>query len=146
RPDDEERPAYDLALGDGAAARVIRVVARVLGVAAVVAHDPHVPGRDDVAELDRRGPLAGVHVLALVQRHAVDGDPALGITAGHTVPGQADHPFDVVGLVGVQAEPGQHVVEDPHHRVAGRRRRVRTPRVLPAEHDDVAAGHAAEVI
>src|SRR5690349_11427438 len=53
RPDDQERPARDLALRDRAAARVIRVVARVLGVAAMVSHDPQVTGRDDVVELDR---------------------------------------------------------------------------------------------
>src|SRR5690348_12665826 len=53
RPDDQERPARDLALRDRAVARVIRVVARVLGVAAMVSHDPQVTCRDDVVELDR---------------------------------------------------------------------------------------------
>ena len=40
RPDDQERPAHDLVLRDGTAPRVLRMVARVIGVAAVVPHHP----------------------------------------------------------------------------------------------------------
>src|SRR5262249_12679643 len=66
--------------------------------------------------------------------------------ARHVVTGQADHPLDVEGLVAVQPQAGQHAVEDPGHWVTGRWRSVGAPRVLPAEHDHIAAGDAAEVI
>jgi len=66
------------------------------------------------------------------------------------IAGQADHPLDVVRLRAVHADIGQHVIRHPQYRVAGRsgirRSRGAAPRALPAEHHDVAAVDAAEMV
>src|ERR1700677_5108784 len=57
RPDDQERPARHLTLGDGAVIgeAFAVVVAGIIGKPPVIAHHPEKPGRDDDAErLDRR--------------------------------------------------------------------------------------------
>ena len=82
-------------------ARIGEVAAGIGTHVAMVAHhedpvgghhdlEPHVGGVD----LDVVG--VGVEIAALVQRIAVDGDPAVVVTADHAIARQADHPLDQV--------------------------------------------------
>src|SRR6185437_9135590 len=101
-----------------------------------------------IERLHRR-PRAGEQVGLLVQRHAVDRDLAVH-AAHHVIAGQPDDSLDVVGLPAVYADIGEHVVGDPQQRVTWRGgirlARGGAPRAVPAEHHDVAAGDAADVV
>ena len=84
---------------DGALVGVVDVGPRVRRLVPVVAHHPEVPGRHGhrperlLVELR----VGRVHVR-LVERPAVDGDPALLVAALHGLAADRDHPLDEVLL------------------------------------------------
>ena len=115
------------------------VEARVLGVGAVVAHDPHVPGGHGDVEVHRAGHVARLEV-GLGDLDAVDRQLAVLRAAHDVVAGQADDPLDevVLGLGGQQADEDQPVVDRPGDAAALDRRRDLEPAARVLEDDDVA--------
>ncbi|CAL9425797.1 hypothetical protein SUDANB132_01937 [Streptomyces sp. enrichment culture] len=98
-PGDDHGPAHHLVLGDGAAVVGVLVGAGVGGVRPVVAHHPQPSlGHGDVERDGGRG-VAGVKVVALLQRDTVDRDPALLVAALDLVAADADDPLDEVLVV-----------------------------------------------
>ena len=97
------------------------------GVAAVVAHDPQAARR---ARRCRTGPgrarCPGSR-YALVERPAVDGDPALLVAADHAVAPDADDPLDEVGPAD-RAPASRRSSLASNDRSRRPRRRVRTRR------------------
>src|SRR5581483_4285811 len=91
------------------APRVSEVGAGVRRLAPVVPQHEQCAFRDPDGEGESRRGVTGVEVRALVQRHAVHGDPPLPVAADDGVPADADDPFDE-GLVAL-AE-GVLAVED----------------------------------
>jgi hypothetical protein len=155
RPDDGERASDHFVLGDGAAAGIAGVRARVGRIVAVVALDPELAGRDhdDVLRLTRRERLvgvvaAGVEVAGLVQGRAVDDQLATRIAAVDPVTGDPDHPLDEVLVPrGGEAEETGHVANDPHDHIRRRRDRVLgRPGVDPVEDDDLTALDVADLV
>jgi hypothetical protein len=79
----------------------------------VVTHHPQPPlGDGDVELLGGRG-VPGIQVVRLAQRNAVDGHPALGVTALDPVAADSDDPFDQVFLVvgRQQADEGESLLD-----------------------------------
>src|SRR6266568_260660 len=110
----------------------------------VTHHPPPVQGNDDAEVLLGRC-VAREEVRLLAQRHAVDGDVALLVAAGHMVAGNPDDPLDVVMHARRGAEqPGDRVPEPAGQRRGLRRDRV--PGAVAVEHDDVAAMDRPEVV
>ena len=114
----------------------------VTGVAPVVAHHPHLAGRDGDVEagLAAAGGVARLDV-GLGDRDAVDRQLAVLVATDHVVAGQADHSLDevVVGVVRNQADE----LEDAPDGLAGaalaRLRNRAEPVPGVPEDDDVAA-------
>lgn len=112
-PADDHGTADHGVLGDRAAVRGVLVDAGVRGVVPVVAHHPQTSlGHGDV-EGRGGGGVARVQVVRFGQRNAVDGDPALRVTALDVVAADPDDPFDQVLLVvgGQQADEGEALLE-----------------------------------
>ena len=118
RPRNDERGADHVLLVDerGVGAQV---EARIRGGIAVVAQYEEMILRNHDVEGHVGGRRARVEV-GLVQRGAVDADPARGIAAGHVVPAHADHAFHE-GLLGGIRDDAHELECIPHNAPAALR-------------------------
>ena len=82
-------------------------------------------------------PVLGLDVVVLVERLAVDRDPALLVAALDHVALDADHPLHQVAALGVEPDLGHHLGDRVGR--AGGRRRASEPAAGVLEDDDVAA-------
>ncbi|KUN17382.1 hypothetical protein AQJ23_41315 [Streptomyces antibioticus] len=110
----------------------------------MVAHHPQPPLGDSDVELLGGGSVAGIEVVALGERHAVDGDPPLCVTALDAVAADADNALDQVLLVvgGQQTDEGEpflDLLDDDGVLLLHRRLLVLEPAAGVLEHDDVPA-------
>src|SRR5215470_4614395 len=122
RGHDHEGAPYDPVLRDGAVPGILLVTARVVRHAAVISHHPQAPGRHGDVEPDCGRRVAGVEIRLLFQRHPVDRDAALRVTAHHMIAGYPDHALDVVMHARGGAEQAGYRVPQPHQGGRGLRR------------------------
>jgi len=142
RPDQHERVTHHVTDGHSTVRSVRHVVPGVGGVPAVVAHHPDPAHRNFHVKRDGGRPRAGEEVAGLVQRHAVDRDPALRVAARDLVPRHPDHALDQVVLVarGQQADEREHVLDAAHDGIVrGRGRGALQPAAGVVEDHDLAA-------
>src|SRR6516165_2418316 len=143
--DDHERAAHHVVLRDGPVAGVAHVASRIPGHAAVIAHHPQPARRNGDAEPLLRRRVAWVEIGLLTERHAVDGDLALPVAAGHVVAGYPDDALDVVVNSRRGAEqPGDRVPQPAEQRRGPSGHRI--PGGVAVKYDDVAAMDRAEII